>query len=90
MPKSNTAAPEVPELTTVAEVPGAVVVVVPTAIVAAAPVAPVAPVARVAPVSPRGIVKFNIAGPDVPPFVMIAEETAAQNQALGNCRSRDD
>jgi len=53
----------VPELVTIAEVPAAPVVVVPTTIVAAVPVAPVGPcgpVAPVAPVSPRGIVNIRL------------------------------
>jgi hypothetical protein len=49
MAKLNTAALEVPELVTVAEVPAAPVVVEPTAIVAAAPVLPVSPVSPFTP-----------------------------------------
>jgi hypothetical protein len=63
MPKSKTAADDVPTLATVADAPGDRVVVVPTAIVAAEPVSPlipcgpcgpVGPVAPVAPVGPCG------------------------------------
>jgi hypothetical protein len=43
MPKLKTAAEDVPTLATVAEEPGASVVVVPTAMVAASPVAPGVP-----------------------------------------------
>jgi hypothetical protein len=49
MVKLNTAAPLVPELFTITELPGAPVVTVPTAIVAAAPVEPVDPVEPRAP-----------------------------------------
>jgi hypothetical protein len=48
------AAEDVPVFVTLAFVPDAPVVVVPTEIVAAMPVAPVAPVAPAAPVAPVG------------------------------------
>jgi len=69
--KSNSAAADVPILTTLALVPAAPVVVDPTAIVAAAPVAPVAPV------SPRGIEKSNIAWLAVPTLATVVLEPAA-------------
>ena len=59
----------VPELVTVAFVPGAPVVVVPTVTVAGAPGRPVAPTA---PVSPRGITKFKTAFCGVPELVTTA------------------
>jgi hypothetical protein len=55
--KSNTAAEEVPELVTVADVHASHVVVDHTVIVAAVPVDPVSPFA------PLGIVKLNTAAP---------------------------
>jgi hypothetical protein len=80
MVKSKTAAPDVPELVTEADEPGAPVVVVPAAIVAAVPglpVAPVAPVLPVSPLSPRGIVKSKTAAEEVPVLVTLADDPGA-------------
>src|SRR6266508_2920034 len=78
--KFSTAPDGLPALVTVAEVPGAPVVVVPTETVAAdpaGPVGPVGPVVPVNPVSPRGIVKFSTAADDVPPLVTLADVAGA-------------
>tara|TARA_R110000868_G_scaffold272976_1_gene532184 strand:- start:807 stop:1106 length:300 start_codon:yes stop_codon:yes gene_type:complete len=77
IPKSKTAAEDVPELATVAEAPGERVVVVPAAIVAAVPGLPVAPVAPVAPVRPEGMPKLKTAAEDVPALATVAEEPGA-------------
>jgi len=81
MPKLKTAALEVPEFDTVADEPGAKVVVVPAAIVAAVPglpVAPVAPVGPVAPTAPCGIPKFRTAADDEPELLTVAELPGAK------------
>ena len=75
--KSNTAAPVVPELVTLALVPAAPVVVVPTLIVAASPWSPLSPLPPVAPVAPRGIVKLKTAAELVPEFVTVASLPSA-------------
>ena len=70
--KLNVAADVVPPLETVADVPAAPVVVVPTVIVAAAPLVPFVPfilLLPLLPLSPRGIVKFSVAVGFVPVFV---------------------
>src|SRR5262245_45259179 len=80
MVKAKTAADEVPVLMTLADVPGAPVVVVPTVTVAAVPGAPVAPVAPgvpVAPTSPRGMVKLKTAADVVPVLVTLADVPGA-------------
>ena len=69
MTKFNTALLSVPVLVTLAFVPGAPVVVVPTWTVAAVPSAPVAPFA---PVAPAGMTKFNMALLSVPALVTLA------------------
>ena len=69
--KFNTAAELVPELVTLALVPAAHVVVVPTVIVAAAQVL------HVSHLSHCGIEKFNTAAVDVPELVTVALEPAA-------------
>ena len=72
MTKFNTALLSVPVLVTLAFVPGAPVVVVPTWTVAAVPSAPVAPSAPFAPVAPAGMTKFNTALLSVPVLVTLA------------------
>jgi hypothetical protein len=79
IPKSRTAAEEVPEFVTVADAPGARVVVLPTVTVAAEPVAPWIPWIPCTPWMPWmpcGMPKFSIAARDEPEFVTVAKEPA--------------
>jgi hypothetical protein len=77
MVKLKTAAEEVPALVTLADDPGAPVVVVPAAMVAAVPEGPWPPVAPVAPVWPAGMPKLKTAAEDVPALATVADEPGA-------------
>ena len=85
MTKFNTALLSVPALVTLAFVPGAPVVVVPTWTVAAVPSAPVAPFAPVAPVVPAGMTKFNTALLSVPVLVTLAFVPGAPVVVVPTC-----
>src|SRR5215472_8565655 len=72
MVKFSTAAAGVPTLLTLALVPAAPVVVVPTLTVAADPVGPVGPGGPTEPICPAGIPKFRTAAEGVPALTTVA------------------
>lgn len=80
--KLKIAAEVVPLFVTLADVPAAPVVVVPTLTVAAVPVGPVGPVGPVDPVGPCGIPKLKTAAEVVPTLVTVAGEPAVNVEVV--------